>query len=128
MSAARGHAVATIEPDGTRHVRWVPETVAARADRESARDRAAREMADSPGGRATLGKKLHATAMKAGTLYRFDRHHWQVRSDGRVVMDFWTKARGKASWRLAECETRKGTMLDLLDVLNGQDIAKGNAE
>ncbi len=117
MSALRGHAVATIEPDGTRHVRWIPDTAAERAEQESARDQTAREMADSPGGRATLGKKLHAAAMKAGALYRFDMHHWQLRRDGRVVLDFWTKARGKASWRFADSETRKGSMLDLAAVL-----------
>lgn len=33
MPAARGYTTTTIEADGTRHVRWFPETPATKADR-----------------------------------------------------------------------------------------------
>lgn len=114
----RGFTTTEILDDGTRHVRWFPESAAQKAERhESARDAAARGLADSAGGRAMLGKKLYAAVMARGVPYRFDMHHWQIRKDGRIVVDFWTKARGKASWRFVDAETRKGSLADLIAAL-----------
>lgn len=121
--AARGFTTVEVLSDGTRHVRWFPETVAQKSERhESARDAAARGLADSVGGRAALGKKLYAAVLALGVPYRFDMHHWQIRKDGRIVVDFWTKARGKASWRFADAETRRGSLADLIAALGARPI------
>lgn len=116
MAGPRGHTVATIEPDGTRHVRWIPDTSApavAGKPVESARDRTAREWAEGRAGAIELGKKLHAALIASGVLLRFSLHHWQYRRDGLVVLDFWMKARGRASWRFSDTGMRKGSTHDL---------------
>lgn len=125
----RGFTTCEIKPDGTRHIRWFPETPAAKAERmESARDAAARELAVSKSGKIMLGKKLHAAVMKAGAPYKFDKYHWQIRRDGRVLLDFWTKAGGRASWRWANTGMRKGMMVDLIAALEARSIEAQRGE
>lgn len=114
----RGFTTTTIEPDGTRHIRWFPEPCEARAERlESARDAAARGIANSAAGKTSLGKKLHAAACGLGTLYRFDAYHWQVRKDGAVRLDFWPRRGGRVSWRWNDSGMRKGVTNDFLAAL-----------
>lgn len=99
----RGFTTTEILADGTKHIRWFPESSAQKAERhESARDAAARGLADSAGGRAMLGKKLYAAVMARGVPYRFDMHHWQIRKDGRIVVDLLAEL----SWQIGEMRAR----------------------
>lgn len=124
--SARGFTTAEIEPDGTRHVRWLPAPKVAEDERSDGRGRAALERAKDRKARKAMGKSVVAALEARGSLYRWDRYHWQVRDAGRVVFEFWTNEKGGVAWRLPGQPTRKGTFAQLAACLPAAQPATDN--
>ena len=100
---ARGHAVTTIAPDGTRLVTWVPANAAPQSERSTAVS--SRSAHKRPPFEPTTVEAL----ARLGRLMQFNPSHWQVRRGSRVVLDLWTRKKGPPlSWRFPNGETFRG--------------------